>query len=339
MLQRTSQLLKKGWTHNPGRTRRGGKNLAWRPKIPDSKLEGFVPLSMVFPRRHLNSWHQREFSRLGLVSWPKEVSFYNSGDNLEVTPEMMWRLFKRNADELFWTPSHNEKTIVHLMPLVEAAPKEHMPRVDEIFRHHVKRFGADHVIYNAVMQALAFAKDYERCLTLHKEMGRVGLAPNTQTVVNLMLAAKLCGKPKETAEAFFTDGIRTGAIEAVMRLDVEFQMWWDQLERLGSFTSTAGHLSVKDEGAKPMPKNVFALWGWDRSERKFVSRKEAIREQVQLQTRQGRHLFGTAFTKHLRQPWASYKGMLPFDYKGPAPSRESISFEDAPNPHASASSS
>lgn len=332
MLQRTSLLLKKGWTHNPGRTRRGAKNLAWRPKINGTTLEQFVPLSMVFPRRRLNAWHAREFNRLGLVQWPKEVAFYNAGDNFEVTPAMMYRLFERNKAETFWTPAHNEKTIVHLLPLVEQDPAVHMPRVAAVFAAHIARFGADHLIYNARLQAMAFAKDFDGTLRLFKEMGGLGLAPNTQTIVNLMLAAKLSGKPKATAEQLFTDGIRAGAIEAVMRLDVEFQMWWDQLERLGSFTGDRGHLSVKEEGARPIPRDMFALWGWDRNEPKFISRRQMVHQQVELQTRSGHHLFGTVYTKHRRQPWANYKGMFPRDYKGPQTRRPVMSFDDAPPP-------
>ena len=332
MLQLSRLLLKKGWTHSPGKTRRGGKNLAWRPKLSERKLEGFVPLGMTYPPRRLASWNEREFTRLGLTSWPKEVAFYNAGDNFEIAPEMMYRLFKKNCDEEMWTPQHNEKTIVHLMPLVEQAPKEYVPKVDEIFRHHVKRFGVDHVIYHAVMQSLAFAKEYDRCLSLYSEMSKIGLAPNAQTIVNLMLAAKLSGKPKEKAEEFFTEGIRTGALDAIMRLDVEFQMWWDQLERMGSFTAPQGFLSVKEEGAVPIPRDMFALWGWDNNERKFVSRRDAIREQVQLQTRRGKNLFGTVFTKYRRQPWANYKGMLPWDVKGPRARQPVVDFSDAPSP-------
>lgn len=38
-----------------------------------------------------------------------------------------------------------------------------MPHIHDIFRYHLKKFGADHYIYNAVMQAAAFAKDLALC--------------------------------------------------------------------------------------------------------------------------------------------------------------------------------
>ena len=163
MLRPTLNLLKKGWTYSPGRTHRGGKNVVWKPKMPQDKLEPFLPLAMEHPPRRLKVWNDLEFQRVGMVKWPKEVGFFNAGDNFELTPEMMWRLFQCNKDEDFWTQQHNEKVIVHQMPLVECDPKKNMPRVDAVFLHHVGRFGADHVIYNAVMQACAFAKDVTRC--------------------------------------------------------------------------------------------------------------------------------------------------------------------------------
>ena len=85
------------------------------------------------------------------------------------------------------------------------------------------------------------------------DMKAAGLEPNGQTYVNLMLAAKLSGQPKSKAEEHFKEGVRTNALQAVMRLDTEFAMWWDQLERMGSFTAKSGYLSVKEEGATPMP--------------------------------------------------------------------------------------
>ncbi|KAH8616673.1 hypothetical protein ERJ75_000459600 [Trypanosoma vivax] len=331
MLRNSGVLLKKGWTHNPGRTRRGGKNLAWRPKIPERTLEQFVPLNLAFPRRHPNNWQERQFHFLGYVKWPKEIGFYNAGDNFELTPEAMYRIYKRNCDEPFWTQLHNEKAIIHLLPVVEQEPAKHMERVNDIFRHHLKRFGADHYIYNAVMQAAAFAKDFPRCEQLLSEMRTLGLEPNAQSFVNMMLAARLAGKPREVAEVYFQEGIKTGALSAVMRLDTEFRMWMDQLDHLGSFTATKGYLSVKEEGAAPMPRDMWALWGWHRSESKFISRQRMIAEQVRNRLRSGKELVGTVYSKARRQPWAKYNGMFPFDYNGPA-YRPAVSFADAPPP-------
>ena len=84
-------------------------------------------------------------------------------------------------------------------------------------------------------------------------MKSLGLQPNGQTVVNMMLAHKLSGSSKEKAEQYFQEGVRLHALQPVMRLDTEFAMWWSQLERMGSFTSKSGFLSVNKEGAKPMP--------------------------------------------------------------------------------------
>ncbi|SCU72073.1 mitochondrial RNA binding complex 1 subunit [Trypanosoma equiperdum] len=331
MLRRSDLLLKKGWTHNPGRTRRGGKNLAWRPKMSERTLEQFVPLHLAFPRRHPNSWQERQFHLLGYVKWPKEIGFYNAGDNFELTPQAAYRIYKQNCDETFWTRLHNEKTIIHLLPLVEQDPGTNMVLVDDVFRHHLKRFGADHYIYNAVMQAAAFAKDFPRCEQLLAEMRGLGLEPNAQSYVNMMLGARLTGKPRDQAEAFFREGIKTGAISAVMRLDTEFQMWMDQLERLGSFKAKVGYLSVNEEGASPMPRDMWALWGWHRTEAKFISRKQMISEQVQNRVRSGKELVGTVYQKARRQPWAKYNGMFPYDYNGPA-RRPAASFVDAPTP-------
>ncbi|EPY25563.1 hypothetical protein STCU_06680 [Strigomonas culicis] len=205
-----------------------------------------------------------------------------------------------------------------------------MSRVNHVFRHHLKRFGADHFIYNAVMQAAAFAKDFALCEQLFKEMDTLGLEPNAQTYVNMMLAAKLCGLPRDKCEAYFVEGIQKEMIPSVLRIDTEFQMWMDQLDRLGSFTSGKGYLSVNEEGAKPMPKDMFALWGWHRSESKFVSRDKIIKEQVRSRVHGGKEMVGTVFTKALRRPWALYNGMLPFDFRGPA-YRRPTSFKDAPS--------
>lgn len=323
MLRYSQLLLKKGWTHTPGRTRRGGKNLAWNPKIPESKLEEMVRLNLVFPCRHPNSWQERQFNFLGYTMWPKEIGFYNSGDNFELTPEASWRLYLKGHHEAFWTPLHNERTIIHLLPLVEKYPEEQMKRIRIIFRHHLSRFGGDHYIYNAVMQAAAFARQFSLCEEMLREMNRLGLEPNGQTYVNMMLAGKLSGKPVSTIEKYFKQGVQCGALHAVMRLDTEFQMWMDQLNRFGSFT-TDGFLSKNEEGASPMPRDMFAIWGWHKSEPKFQSRKEMIAEQVRARVHGGRELIGTVYTKTRRQPWAKYGGLFPYDFNGPAagPRRE-----------------
>lgn len=331
MLRRTEIALKKGWTHTPGRTRRGGKNLAWRPKISERQLNDFVPLALVHPRRHPNNWQERQFTSLGYTKWPKELGFYNAGDNFELTPEAAWRLFLHARDEAYWGKLHSERTIVLLLPLVEKAPQGNMERVMEVYRHYLKRYGADHYIYNAVMQAAAFAKDYEQAERLFAEMEALGLEPNCQSYVNMMLATKLCGLPEAKAEAYFQRAVKEGAMRSVMRMDTEFRMWMDQLDRLGSFTAKAGFLSVNEEGAKPMPRDMWALWGWHRSEGKFISRHSLVMEQVRARVHGGRELIGTVFAKTKRQPWAKYNGMLPHDFNGPV-YRPPTSFADAP-PH------
>ena len=317
MFRRSQQFLKKGFRHNPGPQRSGAKNMAFTPKLTPEQLEGFLPLNLVHPPRIPNGWQKLEFERLGYKPWPKEVGFFNAGDNFEITPEMMYRLFHKNQHEAFWTPSHNEKAIIHQYPLVEHDPARYMPRVDEIFKAHVKRFGADHVVYNAVMQAAAFAKDIDRCEQLVEEMKGFDLVPNAQTIVNLMLAVHIKGEPKERAEAYFTEGVRIGALKPVMRLDTEFKMWWDQIERMGSFTSGKGFLSSKEEGAKPMPKDMWALWGWDRDERKFADRKERIQHEVDRRVNTRTVMRGTVYTKYHREPWAKYRGLFPWDTRKP----------------------
>ncbi|CCW70382.1 unnamed protein product [Phytomonas sp. Hart1] len=317
MFRRTYVALKKGWTHNPGHTRRGGKNLAWRPKIPEEKLEQFVPLDLVHPRRRPNTWQERQFHFLGYTKWPKEIGFYNAGDNFELTPEASWRLFGLMHEASWWGRLHNERVIMHLLPLVEKDPKRFMPRVNDIFRLHLKRFGADHVIYNAVMQASAFAKDLARCEGLFREMRALGLEPNAQSYVNLMLAGRLCGKTREECAEYFHEGLRRKALFAVMRVDTEFSMWMDQLDRLGSFTAEKGYLSVNEEGASPMPRDMWALWGWHRSEGKFISRQAVIQQHVRARLQGGRQLIGTVYSSRRRQPWALYNGLLPMDFKGP----------------------
>lgn len=329
MLRSTLVCLKKGWTHSPGRTRRGGKNLAWRPKIAEHILNQFVPLNMAFPRRHPNSWQELQFNSLGYVKWPKDIGFYNAGDNFELTPEASWRLYLNSRDEAYWGPLHNEKTIVYLLPEVERSPAKSMERVNDVFRHHLRRYGADHYIYNAVMQASAFAKDFARCKQLCDEMSSLGLERNAQTFFNMMLASKLSGQPRETTEAFFREAVASGVLTAVLRLDTEFQMWMDQLDRMGSFTSKSGFLSVNEEGARPMPRDMFSIWGWHKSEAKFKSRDAVIREQVRDRVNAGSELIGTVYTRSLRRPWTKYNGMLPHDFKGPA-YRPPTTFPDAP---------
>lgn len=296
-----------------------------------ARTRPYFPLYMETPGKRPNVWHDLEFKRLGMVVWPKEIGFFNAGDNFELTPEAMYRIFKKNADERYWTPNHNEKTIIHMLPLVEKDPKAAMARVLEVFQHHVKRFGADHCIYNAVMQAYAFAKDLEKCKSLFEEMKVVGLDPNTQTFVNLMLASKLAGEPRDKVEEWFTLGVKSEALVPVVRLDTEFQMWWDQFERLGSFTKN-GMLSVNEEGASPKPTDMWATWGWDRRlERKFVSREEYVRSEITRRIGVGRGLYGTVFSNVKRRPWSVYKGLLRHDWIGPQ-SKPARDFADAPYP-------
>lgn len=351
-MQRTVPLLKKNWTDYPGRRTRGAKNLAWNPKVPKGVVETYFPINLEFPGRRPNSWHALEFHRHGLKVWPKEVGFYNSGDNFELTPTATFRVFEQCKDEPFWTQSHNEKTIIALMPIVEKDP-QNMQLVDAVFQHHVKRFGADHACYNAVMQACAFAGHLERCQQLFDEMVRIHLIPDGQSFVNMMLAKKLAGEPKEKIEAVFKEAVRVGALTAVMRLDTEFAMWYDMLTRLGSFTGNqgaaakdpetmarlsvsqtppeGGYLSVVEEGAKPMPTDMWATWGWDSVvERKFVPRSERVHHEVLRRLGGGRDLYGSVYSKVKRRPWTRYTGMLLHDWKGPKTGTIPPSFPSAP---------
>ena len=152
MLHHTRTL---GWKVNSGGGHRGGKNLAWAPKQKHVKLS-FVRTDMSHPRRRPTAWHKLEFKRLGYHVWPKEVGFWNAGDNWELTPEFSWRFYLHNLDKEVWTQGHNEQTIIALLPLVEVDPESHLPRIHNIWQHHVTRFGPDHIIYNAVTQAFAF---------------------------------------------------------------------------------------------------------------------------------------------------------------------------------------
>ena len=331
MFRATRGLSKHGWQDNPGKSSRGGKNAAWKPKIPEFQKLKWFPYNMEHPKRRPNNWHDLEFQRLGMVEWPKEVGFFNSGDNFEVTPEMMWRLFLENMDSDFWSSAHCERTVVHLMPWMESHPKETREKVQQIFQHYVRRYTADHVIYNVVMQASAFGKDLQRCVDLLAEMRRIGLQPNAQTFINMMLACTLCGRPSNEAEHYFKEAVRLGALVPVMRLDTEFKMWMDQIERMGSFSGTKGYLAHnKNEGAKARPVDMWALWGWDKSERKFATKRHLINCEVVRQVKNNA-LVGTVYSKHKRQPWAKYQGMLRYDFKGPmVPRQRQDAFLEAP---------
>eukprot|EP00658_Telonema_sp_P-2_P071424 TRINITY_DN60682_c0_g1_i1.p1 TRINITY_DN60682_c0_g1~~TRINITY_DN60682_c0_g1_i1.p1 ORF type:complete len:238 (-),score=41.60 TRINITY_DN60682_c0_g1_i1:52-765(-) len=189
------------------------------------------------------------------------------------------------------------------------------------FQHHVKRFGADHSSYNAVMQACAFAGQVERCQQLFDEMVQIHLIPNAQSYVNMMLARKLAGEPREKLEAIFKEGVRTGALTAVMRLDTEFTMWYDMLTRLGSFKGNqgvaakdpetmtrlsaahsvpqGGYLSSPEGDSKPMPSDMWATWGWDSTlERKFVPRSERVKYEVDRRLGGGRAVSYTHLRAH-----------------------------------------
>lgn len=341
-MQRTIVLLKKGWTIHPGgrNATRGCKNAAWNPKWTDTRKALFLHTRFQYPKIRPATWQPREFERVGHVEWPKAVGFWNAGDNWELTPEMHWRLFLRNKDEPWWTKQNNEQTIVHLMPLVEKAPAEHLPRVDAVFQAHVTRFGNDHMISNAVMQAKAFARDMPGCLAVFENMSNQQLEPNAQSYVNLMLACKLCGLPKVQAEKYFTEGLRTGSLSAVMRPDTEFQMWWDQLNRMGSFTAEEGFLSNQEEGSKPRPSDMFASIGWGQQERKHLTLQERVRQQKALASPLRSHTVGTVMTNVRREPWSKYQGYRKQEFVGPTADRgrrEQLAamFADAPPPETS----
>eukprot|EP00658_Telonema_sp_P-2_P071425 TRINITY_DN60682_c0_g1_i2.p1 TRINITY_DN60682_c0_g1~~TRINITY_DN60682_c0_g1_i2.p1 ORF type:complete len:241 (-),score=38.51 TRINITY_DN60682_c0_g1_i2:18-740(-) len=228
------------------------------------------------------------------------------------------------------------------------------------FQHHVKRFGADHSSYNAVMQACAFAGQVERCQQLFDEMVQIHLIPNAQSYVNMMLARKLAGEPREKLEAIFKEGVRTGALTAVMRLDTEFTMWYDMLTRLGSFKGNqgvaakdpetmtrlsaahsvpqGGYLSSPEGDSKPMPSDMWATWGWDSTlERKFVPRSERVKYEVDRRLGGGRDLYGSVFSKMKRRPWTRYTGMLRHDWVGPQIGLIPKNFSSAPPPEFSRS--
>eukprot|EP00758_Cryptobia_borreli_P003611 Tbor_TRINITY_DN3866_c0_g1::TRINITY_DN3866_c0_g1_i1::g.5587::m.5587 len=358
MLQRTHLCLKKGWTDHPGSAHRGAKNLAWNPKISKVTLNKFVPLHAEHPGKRPKNWQELEFYRLGLDKWPKEVGFYNAGDNFELTPKMMVKLFEANKDGPYWTQKHNEKVVVSLMPVVGGggsssdSVSKGMSIVDEVFHHHIMRFGADHMIYNVVMQACAFAGDLDRCKALKKEMVNIGLIPNAQTYVNLMLANMISGSLREEIEKVFMEAVKTGALVPIMRIDTEFQMWLDQLTRLGTFAdahkdksseekkipvnkqseaacSSSVHHEIqgsgtflgnlaKDTYAAQMPRDIFATWGWDvRTERKFVSKKQLIRDEARNRLAGSVGLYGTVYSKFQRQPWTANTQITRWDIAGP----------------------
>jgi len=309
--------------------------------MAEATLNEFVPLNMEHPPRRPKSWQALEFKRLGLTSWPKEVGFYNAGDTFELTPEMSYRLFLHSKDAPHWKPEHNEATLINLIPLMELQTGATKPKVEAVLAHHVERYGPDHLVYNAAMQAFAFGRDLNRVLELRSDMEAMGLVPNGQTYVNLMLAAKLCGKDKAAVQSYFMEAIQRGALQSVMRLDTEFEMWWSQLNRMGSFNTANTYLGntrgAVGEGAKPMPSNMWAIWGWDRTERKYRSRRDMIRDSTEdiLGSSFVKDLTGSVYRNIRRQPWAKYRGLLPYDFKGPLLSRSSRRahggpFADAP---------
>jgi len=312
MLRRTQHNF---WRVNVGGQGLGGSNLIWNMRY---NREAFVRTDMQHPKRRPSAWNRMEFDRLGFDTWPKEVGFWNAGDNWELTPEFQWRFYLHCRDKDVWTQGHNEQTVIALMPLVEVKPQEYLSRVEDVFRHHISRYGADHIIYNAVMQAYAFAKQFDKCLAVYTEMDSVGLDPNAQTYVNMMLAVHLCGKPIDIAKSYWKEAVRTRAITPVLREDYEFSMWMQQFERMGSFTAKKGFLSNNEEGAKEVPENMWALWGWDRDERKFLSRRERIQQEIQRQTNSGKFHRGKVVSSYKRTPWYKYKGMFPWDYSGPS---------------------
>ena len=345
MLRRSAVARKSNWKSTPAGSNRRGPPDELRPTIRPQYLEQFISLDAEWPRRRLKAWNAEEFLRHGRHTWPKQVGFYNAGDNFELTPEFRWRLFNQNKDVKWWTQTANEQTVIDMLPMVEKEPATWLPRIEAVLAAHVARFGADHVIYNAAMQAVAFARDVPRVLQLKAEMESLGLEPSAQTFVNCMLACFLGGRPKEEAFAHFKAGVQSGALSAVMRLDTEFDMWWDQFTRLGSFTggkdnAQKGWLTnaAKEEGAKPMPRDMFAIWGWDRTERKYISKMAYRWEEVNRRGNQYHGSgFGAKYQSVVREPWFKYKGTFPWDFKGPqVPPRTRRAmqtfFQDAPRP-------
>ena len=122
------------------------------------------------------------------------------------------------------------------------------------------------------------------------------------------------------AEAFWDEAVREKAITPTLRADYEFKMWMAQFERIGSFTSGHGFLSVNEEGAAPRPRNMWALWGWDRTERKFISARDRVRQEADRQIAPGNRIGRSLVSSLQRRPWYRYKGMFPWDFRGPRPS-------------------
>ena len=303
------------WQTVPNRTSpKGRKNLAWVSKNPAAPY--FVRLDMQHPKRRPKEWNEAEFYRRGYMTWPKEVGFYNTGDNWELTPEFSWRFYLHNRDKELWYPKKNEEIVVSQMPLVEIDPAKYIPRVEQIFKHHIKRFGHDHIIYNAVMQARGFARDFDGAEALFNAMKENDLEPSAQSYVNMIFASRMTKKPIEVAKKYWADAVKTESIVPVLREDFEFEMWLKQIDRMGSFTTT-GFLSNNEEGASEFPSNVWATNGWDeRSEPKFPTRKKLIRDEAKMRASPGK-MVRTTFSFYERRPWYHFKGMYPWDYYGP----------------------
>ena len=353
MLRRTKVTAKCPWKRNPAGSSLKGPPDALRPITPEFLgPHAFVGVDYVYPRNKLKAWQAEEFLRQGRHVWPKEVAYYNAGDNLELTPAFRWRLWNRNKDMEWWGEEANVATVIEMMPEVERDRAVWLPRVESILAAHVARFGASHAIYNAVMQCYAFAREKNRVADMVADMKMLGLLPDAQSYVNQMLCIKLCQGSKQSAFEVFQEGVKEGVLNAVMRLDTEFDMWWDQISRFGSFTGgsdqshnsasgknvdapltpniVGGHMNVKQGGwlaghfdeapidAKPMPRDMWAIWGWDRSERKYETVKKQIHEEA---SRRGNLFYGSGFgTKYRsvkREPWFRYKGLFPWDHLGP----------------------
>jgi len=304
------------WQVAPDRkTSCGKKNLAWATKNPTHPY--FLRIDMKHPKRRPKEWNEPEYQRRGYVKWPKEVGFWNTGDNWELTPEFQWRFFLHNKDKMIWSPEQNEKIVISQMPLVEIDAKKYLPRVEEIFKHHSDRFGHDHIIYNAVMQAKGFANDYEGAEALFEEMKRREITPNAQSYFNMMFAGRRANKPMEAIRAYWDEAVKTQSINPILRADYEFGMWMAQIDRMGSFTTT-GYLSNNEEGASEIPSEMWATDGWDeRSEPKFPSRTQRIKEEAVRRAAPGK-LVKSSHMYHERRPWYMFKGMFPWDYRGPS---------------------
>ena len=271
---------------------------------------------MKHPQRRPKEWNDMEFHRRGYVTWPKEVGFWNTGDNWELTPEFSWRFYLHNRDNELWTVKKSEETVISQMPLVELDTKKYLPRIEQIFEHHIKRFGHDHIVYNAAMQAKGFARDFAGAEALFEAMKQNDLEPSAQSYINMIFAARITAKPLEVARKYWDEAVKSGSIMPILRTDFEFEMWLKQIDRMGSFT-TKGFLSNNEEGASEIPQNVWATSGWDeRSEPKFPTRNRRIKDEAELCARPGK-VYKSPFGYMTRRPWYHYKGMFPWDYSGP----------------------